>query len=108
MSDTLLSSFLMIDRPLAPASGRSAAGAKEQKCSARSENARELFVGAFLHTLQGSEQVMSRAIAPDRLTELAGAAADVALGNSVILQLKPDLNESRRSCVRAFLEKWSA
>jgi hypothetical protein len=40
-----------------------------------------------------------------RLADLAAAAADIALGHSVILQLKPDLDEGHRSAVRAFLEK---
>jgi len=39
------------------------------------------------------------------LADLAAAAADIALGHSVILQLKPDLDDGHRSAVRAFLEK---
>jgi hypothetical protein len=38
------------------------------------------------------------------LTDLADAAADIALGNSVILQLKPNLDEGHRSAIRTFLE----
>ena len=39
------------------------------------------------------------------LKDLAAAVADIALGYSVILQLKPDLDEGHRIPVRAFLEK---
>jgi len=35
----------------------------------------------------------------------SGRAADIALGHSVILQLKPDLDEGHLNAVRAFLEK---
>lgn len=45
------------------------------------------------------------AAAPARLTDLAATAADIALGHSVVLQLKPDLAEGQRNAVRAFLEK---
>jgi hypothetical protein len=105
MSDTLFSSFLMLDRPLAPVARRRASGvAGEQERPARPEgSAREAFVTAFLHALQE--------VTPDVTTPaatsaaLAAAAADIALGQSVILQLKPDLDEGHRSAVRAFLEK---
>ncbi|GLS21463.1 hypothetical protein GCM10007874_44800 [Labrys miyagiensis] len=37
-------------------------------------------------------------------SDLAAAAADIALGHSVVLQLKPDLPAGQLSAVRAFLE----
>jgi hypothetical protein len=101
MSDTLFSSFLMVDRPLAPVAGRrSPGGAKEQERPVRSEkNARELFETAFLRALQEAGVAVSQPAIS------AAAAADIALGHSVILQLKPGLDEGDRSAVRAFLEK---
>ena len=105
MSDTLFSSFLMVDRPLGPVARRRApSGAKEQESPTRSEkNAREAFVTAFLRALQ--EVTPAPAATSAGLADLAAAAADIALGQSVILQLKPGLDEGHRSAVRAFLEK---
>ena len=109
MSDTLFSSFLMVDRPPAPAAEpRATRGRKEQERPARSEkNARELFVAAFLRAIHETapDAAAFPAIAPTRLADLASVAADIALGHSVVLQLKPDLDEGHRSAVRAFLEK---
>jgi hypothetical protein len=68
---------------------------------------RELFVTAFLRALKEAtlDAASLAAGPPARAREdLAAAAADVALGHSVILQLKPDLAEAQRSAVRAFLE----
>lgn len=109
MTDTLFSSFLMVDRPLKPVAGRGASSnPKGYGRPARSEkSARELFVMAFLRALQEAapDATAFTAAAPARLTDLAAAAADIALGHSVVLQLKPDLAEGQRSAVRAFLEK---
>jgi hypothetical protein len=109
MSETLFSSFLMVDRPQTPVAGRRApGGSRDEKRPARSEaNARELFVMAFLRALQEAapDATAFPGAPPGRLTELAAAVADLALGHSVILQLKPDLDEGHRSAVRAFLEK---
>lgn len=109
MSDALFSSFLMVDRPLAPVARRRASGTpKGQERTARSETAaRKLFVMAFLRAFEEAapDTVVFPSTAPTRLTDLATAAADIALGHSVILQLKPDLDEGHRSAVRAFLEK---
>ena len=109
MSDTLFSSFLMVDQPLAPVGRRqSPDGARKQERPARSEQkARELFVRAFLRALQETAPGVagSPAATSASLADLAAAAADIALGHSVILQLKPDLDEGHRSAVRAFLEK---
>jgi hypothetical protein len=108
MSDTFFSSFLMVDRPLAPvARSRTPGDAKEQERPNRSEkNAREVFVTAFLRALQEvTPGATASAATSAGLADLAAAAADIALGHSVILQLKPDLDEGHRSAVRAFLEK---
>jgi len=109
MSDTLFSSFLMIDRPLAPVARWLALGGfKEQERPSRSENtAREVFVTAFLRALQEATPGVTAAPAETSagLKDLAAAVADIALGHSVILQLKPDLDEGHRNAVRAFLEK---
>ena len=107
MTDTLFSSFLMVDRPPAPTAGlRAGRGAKGLEVRTRPEKiARERFVTAFLHAFQESAPATSQTATPNRLTDLAAAAADIALGQSVILQLKPDLDEDSRSAVRAFLEK---
>jgi hypothetical protein len=75
---------------------------------ARSEQkARELFVMAFLRALQkiAPGVAASPAATSARLADLAAAAADMALGHSVILRLKADLDEGHRSAVRTFLEK---
>lgn len=106
MTDTLFASFLMVDRPLPPAAERRAprAGGGQRHPTSSETGARDLFVRAFLRALQEAAPT-GQAAAPERLTDLAAAAADIALGHSVILQLKPDLDESRRSAVRAFLEK---
>lgn len=104
MSDALFSSFLMVDRPLDRETGRRATRGVRQQGS--EEKVRELFVAAFLHALQEAAPVAtSPATEWAHLTDLASAAADIALGSSVILQLKPNLDESHRSAVRAFLEK---
>jgi hypothetical protein len=106
MSDMLFSSFLMVDQPLAPVAARRAPGVRERPAPSE-KNARELLVAAFLRALQEAAPgaTASPAAPSARLTDLAAAAADIALGHSVILQLKPDLDEGRRSAVRAFLEK---
>jgi hypothetical protein len=108
VSDTLFSSFLMVDQPLTPpARGGLSRSPKGRGLPAASEkNARDLFVTAFLRALQEAalDATAFTAVAPARLTDLAGAAADIALGHSVVLQLKPDLAEGQRSAVRAFLE----
>ena len=110
MSDSLFSSFLMVDRRLAPVASRvvPGGGLKKQERSGRSENAaREIFVTAFLRALQEASAGMTAAPAETSadFREFAVAAADIALGRSVILHLKPDLDEGRRNAVRAFLEK---
>jgi hypothetical protein len=108
MSDTLFSSFLMVDRPLAPVVNWLAPGGfKKQERPGRSENdAREVFVTAFLRALQEATPGLTTApAAPSAsLKDLAAAAADIALGHSVVLQLKPNLDEGRRNAVRAFLK----
>jgi hypothetical protein len=108
MSDMLFSSFLMVDRPHVPTTSRLPSGGfKKQERPGRSENAaREVFVTAFLRALQEATPGVTAAPAEASagLGDLAAAAADIALGHSVILQLKPDLDEGRRNAVRAFLE----
>ncbi len=103
MSDTLFSSFLMVDRRLAPVAP---GGFKKQVPTARSEDAaRAVFVTAFLRALQEATPVTAAPAATSAgLDVLAAAAANIALGHSVILQLKPNLDEGRRNAVRAFLE----
>jgi hypothetical protein len=109
MSDTPFSSFLMVDQPPPPVGRRQSPDrGRKQKRPARSEReARDLFVMALLRALH--ETAPGVAASPGatsaRLTaDLAAAAADIGLGDFVILQLKPDLDEGRRSAVRAFLE----
>src|SRR5208337_1037060 len=98
----------MVDRPFTPVSGRGASSSpKGRGRPAHSEkNTRELFVMAFLRALQEAapDATAFTAAAPAQLMDLAAAAADIALGHSVVLQLKPDLAEGQRSAVRAFLE----
>lgn len=106
MSDTLFSSFLMVDRSVA--GRRTLGGSKDQERASRpTPNDRELFVAAFLRALQETAPTMaaSRAAASAHLADLAAAAADIALGRSVVLRLKPDLDFGRLSAVRGFLEK---
>jgi hypothetical protein len=104
MTDTPFSSFLMVDQPAA-AGLRAELGVKEREGRTQPERfAREHFVTAFLHAFQEAAPTASQAAAPDRLTDLAAAAADIALGQSVILRLKPDLDEGTRTAVRSFLE----
>jgi hypothetical protein len=108
MSDALFSSFLMVDQPIAPVAGRrsfGSAGAQEQ--SGRSVlSDRERLVAAIVRALQESAPSAGARPAPTSTgyTDLAVTVADIALGQSVVLQLKPDLDESHRSAVRAFLE----
>ena len=108
MSDTLFSSFLMVDQPITPVAGQSTAGvSKGQGRASRSEQkARQRFARAFVRAFKEAapDEAASVAEAPVRLTDLADAAADIALGHSVILQLKPDLDEGHRSAVKTFLE----
>src|SRR5574337_100467 len=108
MTDTLFSSFLMIDRPItAIAEQRSARVSKGQPSAPYSEQKiRERFATAFLQAFRAAapDEAASVAEAPVGLTDLADAAADIALGHSVILQLKPHLDEGHRSAVKTFLE----
>jgi hypothetical protein len=109
MTDTLFSSFLMVDRSPSPIAGRGAPATANRQARApgSEQHTRELFVIAFLRALKEAapEEAALAIGASARATEdLAAAAADVALGRSVILQLKPDLAEGQRSAVRAFLE----
>ncbi|MDX8449225.1 hypothetical protein RFM41_32675 [Mesorhizobium sp. VK25A] len=108
MSDALFSSFLMVDRPHAPIGGRrTSGGARAQERPSRTvSDDRELLVGAIRRALQETAPALA---APATATstgfvDLAAAAADIALGHSVVLQLKPDLDQGRRSAVRSFLE----
>ena len=108
MSDALFSSFLMVDQPIAPVAGRHTLGSAmpQEHSSPAVSNDREILVGAILRALQ---ETMAAVAAPPAATstgfaDLATAAADIALGHSVVLQLKPDLDEGHRSAVRAFLE----
>lgn len=108
MSDALFSSFLMVDWPVAPVAGRrSFGGAGAQEQSGRSvPNDRERLVAAIVRALQESAPSAGTPPAPTStgFTDLAVTVADIALGQSVVLQLKPDLDEGHRSAVRAFLE----
>lgn len=108
MSDALFSSFLMVDRPVSPVAGRHTFGGTD--ASERHEhpllNDRERLLAAILRALEeaapsggGTQASVSPSIG-----DLAAAAADIALGQSVVLQLKPDLGEGHRGAVRAFLE----
>ncbi|MGR9426192.1 hypothetical protein [Rhizobium leguminosarum] len=101
MSDALFSSYLMVDRPIAPVDGRRSPGAPWVPGPLGTANDRELLVGAILRALQ---ETAPAAATPARIVDLAAAAADVAFGQSVVLQLKPDLDEGHRSAVRAFLD----
>jgi hypothetical protein len=107
MSDALFSSFLMVDRPIPEVAGPRTPGGKAQERPSRPvSHDRELLVGAILRALQeAAPAVAAPATAtPAGIVDLAGAAADVVLGQSVVLQLKPDLDEGHRSAVRSFLE----
>jgi hypothetical protein len=108
MSDALFSSFLMVDRPLAPvAERRAAGGTRAQERSSRSASKdRELLVTAILRALQETAPAgtIPLSVTETRFADLATAAADIVLGRSVVLQLKPDLDEGHRSAVRSFLE----
>lgn len=96
MSDALFSSYLMVDRPMTPVAGRRMPGAAGRPDHHSTASDRELLVGAIRGALQDT--------APTVAVDLAAAAADIALGQSVVLQLKPDLDEAHRSAVRAFLD----
>jgi hypothetical protein len=106
MTDTLFSSFLMVDRPIVPVARRSATDASKEERPHRSEKARELFASAFVRAFKeaASNDTASAAEVQVRLTDLAEAAANIALGNSVVLQLKPDLDEGHRSAIKTFLQ----
>lgn len=106
MSDALFSSFLMVDRPIAPVAGRRAPGSPRTSESRATSQDREVLVGAILRALQESTPSVTAptTAASAGIVDLAAAAADIALGQSVVLQLKPDLDEGHRSAVRSFLE----
>ena len=54
---------------------------------------------AFLRALQeAAPDVKAFTAASAGLTDLAAAAADIALGHSVVLQLKPDLDRRTAKC----------
>src|SRR3954449_10650616 len=104
MTETLFSSFLMIDRPVAPVAGRrtpSVSGGQPARES--EEKVHELFARAFLRALEEAAPAIEAEGSP-ALAGMAAAAADVVLGRSVVLQLKPGLAEGQRSAVRSFLE----
>lgn len=108
MSDALFSSFIMVDRPLGSVAGRRAAGGTraQERSNRLASNDRELLLRAILRALQETAPAETT---PSTATEtgfmdLAAAAADIALGRSVVLQLKPDLDEGHRGAVRSFLE----
>jgi hypothetical protein len=105
MTETLFPSFLMIDRPVAPVAGRrtpSASGGQEPARESE-EKIHELFARAFLRALEEAAPAIEAEGSP-ALAGMAAAAADVVLGRSVVLQLKPGLAEGQRSAVRSFLE----
>jgi hypothetical protein len=108
MSDALFSSFLMIDQPPAAVAGRRTPGGPRAQGRPRhsAPDDRELLVAAILRALQESAPAVTEppATAFTGFVDLAAAAADIALGHSVVLQLKPDLDEGHRSAVRSFLE----
>jgi len=104
--NALFSSYVMLDPPIPSVAGRSEAGvSKSQKQSARSEQkARELFTDAFVRAFnEAAPQAISKRQSMTFLMSLAGAAADMALGNSVILQLKPGLDQEHRGAIKNFI-----
>lgn len=101
MADALFSSYLMVDRPITPVAGRSMPGAARVPDPHGTANDRELLVGAIRRALQETAPATT---APTGTVDLAAAAADIALGQSVVLQLKPDLDEGHRNAVRSFLD----
>lgn len=108
MSDALFSSFLMIDQPLAAVAGRRPSGSirPQERLGHAAPGDRELLVAAIRRALQESAPAVTAppATASTGFVDLADAAADIAFGHSVVLQLKPDLDVGHRSAVRSFLE----
>ncbi len=111
MTDTLFSEFLMVDRVVARPSGRTPSRSSAGRLggterSPTEENLREAFSKAFLQavelTVPAKAELAERSAA--ELAELAAAFADIAVGGSVVLRLKPDLAEGQRGAVRTFLE----
>jgi len=88
MSDVLFSSFLMVYPPVAER--RTSGGTMAQ------EHHRELLVEAILRALEETAPAVAA-------QATAAVAADVVLGRSVVLQVKPDLDKGRQSAVRSFL-----
>lgn len=101
MSDALFSSYLMVDQPVAPVAGRRTPGATRVPEPHGTADNREILVVAIRRALQ---ETVPATATPAGIVDLAAAAADIALGQSVVLQLKPDLDEGHRSAVRSFLD----
>ncbi|WP_375462117.1 hypothetical protein [uncultured Enterovirga sp.] len=106
MTEALFHSFLMVDRPAAPVGPRdsSRSAAQQRPAPVSEEQAHEVFVTAIRRALEESAPLVKAGDAPD-LVGIAVAAADFALGRSVILQLKPGLAGGQRHAVRSFLER---
>ncbi|MBA5803617.1 hypothetical protein [Rhizobium changzhiense] len=105
MTEALFSEFFMVDRSTAgagqtvPSAGRRGKGTPEQ---ASDNNAlRNAFTNAFLQTL--TKLTVEHSAAPE-LAKLARAMADVAVGDSVVIRLKPDLPEGHRRSVKIFFQ----
>lgn len=106
MSEALFLSVLMVDGPLTPVVGRRpATGPKApERVAPPAAKDRDRLAGAILRALQETAPAESAPTPAEGFVELAAAAADIALGRSVVLQLKPDLDDGHRSAVRSFLE----
>ncbi|KAF5887849.1 hypothetical protein [Rhizobium leguminosarum] len=111
MTEALFSEFLMIDRSSAndgrtvPLAGRRRKGVASERTS--DENAlRDAFADAFLQTL--TKFAVDRSAFPENadpeLAKLARAMANVAVGDSVVIGLKPDLPEGHRRSVKTFFQ----
>jgi hypothetical protein len=111
MTEALFSEFLMIDRSSAsdgrtvPLAGRRRKGVAPERTS--DENAlRDAFADAFLQTL--TKFAIDRSAFPENadpeLAKLARAMANVAVGDSVVIGLKPDLPEGHRRSVKTFFQ----
>jgi hypothetical protein len=110
MTEALFSQFLMVDRTAASSSGRtSVRAAKEQsdisEIGRDDQNLHEALAKAFLQAVEQTMPGISlKSGSAIEFAEMAASFADIAIGQSVILQLKTNLAEGHKSAVRTFLE----
>lgn len=106
MTDAFFSSFLMADRPTATTRGGDVPDADQIHSEAFERQIHDALARAFRQAVMEAvpDGAAFGAGSQTRLPDFADAVADLAVGRSVILQIKPGLGKGRRDAIRTFLE----